>query len=215
MAFTKNTMFEVKVSNSVRNQTQNVPGKFGTGTGSSFAPQDCSAGILCVRNGLLPLEGYEGFVDASNNPRFLNGNSWYFNVAANGMAGGMYGDHTGIYASNTYDVQKLGSGDQQYALGAQTLGLGIPSGNRGDFTEIIIGEQYAFGSGNFSTAPVAASKFATITNGQLVAAATAPTGGTGVYFKILRKIPVTEGASYWGDAYVLEAARTAEVAPSA
>lgn len=213
MAFIEKTMFEVKVSNSVLNQTQNVPGKFGTGTGSSFVAADCSAGLLCVQNGLLPLEGYEEFVDGAGAYRFLNGNSWYFNAAANGLAGGRYGDHTGIFAFNNYDVQKVGAGDQQYNLGAKTLGLGLPAGNRGDFTEIIIGEQYTFGAGNFSTAPTAGtSKFATIADGLLVASASAPAAASGVYFKILRTINLNEGTSFAGVGYVLEACRTAEAA---
>lgn len=197
------TMFEVTVSNSLRNQTQNVAGKFGTGTGTGFTAQDCSAGILCVQNGLLPLEGYESF-------NLLNGNSWYFNQAADGNAG-MLGDHTGIYACNNYDVNKVSSGDLTYNLGAKTLGLGVPANERGDFTEIIIGEQYTFGAGNFSTAPGAgvATGYATIVNGRLVYSAAVPAAGSGVYFQILRTKPVNEGTTYWGVGYVLKAMRAA------
>lgn len=210
---TQNTMFEVKVSNSARNDTQNVAGKYGTGTGSSFAPADCSSGLLCVKNGLLPLEGYESFEGTSGVPVYKNGNSWYFNAATAGTSGGMYGDHTGIYACNNYDVNKVGSGSLQYNLGANTLGIGLPAGNRGDFTEIIIGEQYKFGVGNFSTAPTsAATIYATISNGLLVASQTAPTGGTGVYFEILRSEPVNVGSTYLYDGYIVVAKRTAEAA---
>ena len=207
MAFIENTMFEVKVSNSVNNQIQNVPGKFGTGTGSDFTPQDCSAGILCVQNGLLPLEGYE----SANK---LNGNSWYFNAASNGAASGTLGDHTGIYAFNNYDVSKAvgtnGSGNQ-WNVGFETLGLGLPAGNRGDFCEIIVGEQYTFGSGNFSTAPGegVSTGYATIANGRLVYSASAPAAGSGVAFQILRTIPVNEGTTYWGLGYILKAIRVA------
>lgn len=197
-----NTMFEVTVSNSLRNQTQNVAGKYGTNTGDSFVGADCSAGILCVRNGLLPLEGYESF-------GIKNGNSWFFNAATNGTSGGMLGDHTGIYAANTYNVNVVTSGDLSYNLGMQTLGLGIPANERGDFTEIIIGEQYSFGKGNFSTAPGdnVTTGYATISNGRLVYSADAPNAGTGVYFQLLRVKPINEGASYQGLAYVLMALR--------
>lgn len=212
MAFADKTMFEVKVSNSVNNQTQNVAGKFGTGTGATFAAADCSAGTLCVRNGLLPVEGYESFTETGGAYRFLNGNTWYFNAATNGTSGGMYGDHTGIFACNNYDVQKVGEGDQLYNLGAKTLGLGVPAGMRGDFTEIIIGEQYTFGTGNFSTAPTTGSKYATIANGKLVAAAAAPAAASGVYFEIVRSYHETEGATDWGVVYVLMAKRTLEAA---
>lgn len=203
MAYIDKTMFEVTVSNSLRNQTQNVPGKFGTGTGEGFVGADCSAGLLCVQNGLLPLAGYEEF-------GMVNGNSWYMNAATSGTAG-MLGDHTGIYACNTYDVSKVTNGDLSYNLGAKTLGLGIPAGERGDFTEIIVGEQYTFGAGNFSTAPGAgvSTGYATIANGLLVYSASAPAAGSGVYFQILRTKPVNEGTTYWGVGYVLKALRAA------
>ena len=205
MAYIAETLFEVKVSNSVRNQTQHVAGKFGTNTGDSFVPADCSAGFLCVQNGLLPLEGYESF-------SLLNGNSWFFNPATNGTSGGRYGDHTGIYAFDNYDVNKAVSGANKWNVGANTLGLGLPAGERGDFCEIIVGEQYTFGKGNFSTAPTASSKYATIANGLLVASADAPAAGSGVYFEILRSINMNEGTSYAGAGYVLRAQRTLEAA---
>ena len=180
--FVENTMFEVTVSNSVNNQTQNVPGKFGTGTGEGFESADCSAGTLCVQNGLIPSEGYEGVTGANGTAlNILNGNTWYMNAAVNG-ASGLLGDHTGIYAFNNYDVNKVISGDLQYNLGAKTLGVGLPADNRGDFCEIIVGEQYTFGAGNFTAAPSAESKFATIANGQLTPSASAPAAGSGVMF---------------------------------
>lgn len=187
-------MFEVTVSNSARNDTQNVSGKFGTGTGSSFVPAECIAGGLCVQNGLIPSEGYESF-------NILNGNTWYFNVAANGSAGGRKGDHTGIFAFNNYDVNKAKSGDNQWNLGANTLGLSLPAGNRGDFTELIVGEQYTWGADNFTAVP-ASQKYATIANGKFTPAAAAPTDGS-VYAEILRTKPVNEGASFVGEGYVL------------
>ena len=214
--FIDKTMFEVKVSNSVNNQIQNVPGKFGTGTGISFASEDCSAGTLCVQNGLIPNEGYESIV-ANGTPKILNGNTWYFNAATNGAASGTQGDHTGIYAFNNYDVSKAvaanGNGNQ-WNIGFETLGLGLPAGNRGDFCEIIIGEQYTFGKGNFSTAPTdgVTTGYATIANGRLVYSASAPAAGSGVAFQILRTIPVNEGTTYWGEGYILKAIRVAPAA---
>lgn len=211
MAYVANTMFEVTVSNSVNNQTQNIPGKFGTGTGAEFTGADCSAGWLCTKNGLIPSEGYESLA----NP-ILNGNTWYFNAASDGTSAttGTYGDHTGIYAFNSYDVARAVStdGNNIYNVGFNTLGLGLPADERGDFCEIIIGEQYTFGAGNFSTAPTASNIYCTISAGQLVAAAAAPTGDGTVYFEVLRTKPVNEGSSYWGTGYVLVAKRAAEAA---
>lgn len=207
MAYVAKTMFEVTVSNSVNNQTQNVPGKFGTNTGASFTPDICSAGTLCVQNGLIPSEGYESLKDANGNTfSILNGNTWYFNVASNGSAGDV-GDHTGIYAFNNYDVQKFSNGSNVVNLGSDTLGLSLPAGERGDFTEIIVGEQYTFGVGNFSTAPTADVGYATISNGFLAFTSNKPTTAGAVYFELLRTKDVNYGTSYFGKGYVLKAKR--------
>lgn len=211
MAFSSKAMFEVTVSNSVRNQTQHVAGKFGTGTGSTFAGVDCDAGTLCVRNGLIPSEGYEDVVDSASNAKIINGNTWYFNAATNGTSGAMYGDHTGIYAFDNYDVNKGQVGAYSVNIGAKTLGVGLPANERGDFCEIIIGEQYTFGADNF-TGAVGTNKFATIAGGKLTPAAAAPAAASGVYFEILRTKPVNEGTSFAGTGYVLCAKRTAEAA---
>lgn len=213
MAFTDKTLFEVTVSNSVRNQTQNIPGKFGTGTGAAFAAADCDAGTLCVRNGLIPSEGYEDLKDASGNAApILNGNTWYMNAATNGNAGRI-GDHTGIFAANTYNVQNIGG----YNLGAKTLGLGIPAGERSDFTELVVGEQYTFGLGNFSTAPSTGvfTGYATIASGKLVYSSTKPADGTGVYLILLRGKNMNEGTTYAGKGYVCEVARAQVEIPEA
>lgn len=208
MAYTANTMFEVIVSNSIHNQTQNVPGMYGTYSGS-FAPADCDAGRLVTQHSLIPLRGYEDLT-----PPILNGNTWYFVDAANGTSGGAYGDHTGIYVANTYDVNKVTGGDLSYNLGSDTLGLGIPSGERENFFELMIGETYAWGSGNFTggTAPTSTNKYCTIANGLLTASSTAPTAGTGVYFEFLYSKPVNEGVWLGQTGYVLIAKRTAEAA---
>lgn len=201
MAFIEHCAFEVLNSNAARNEMQNVPGKFGTGTGGGFTAADCNAGWLCVRNGHLPCEGYEDFDK-------VNGNSWYFNAAADGEAGGFTGDHTGIYAFNNYDVAKATVGANVYNIGVETLGIGLPAGERGDFCEIIVGEQYGFGTGNFSTAPADDTyKYATIGNGQLVAATAAPAAGTGVYFTIEYSRDFNQGTAYAGKEYVLMAHR--------
>ena len=197
MAFTAQTMFEVKVSNSVNDQTQNVPGKFGTGTGADFVPADCDAGFICVQNGLIPSEGYESIVDANSNPKILNGNTWYFNAAANGAQG----IGAGLFACNTYDVQKLVNGENTYNIGVKTLGLGLPAGERGSFCQLKPNEQYTFGAGNFTAVPTT-EQYATVANGKLTPTATLPTA-VGGYFEISRTIPVNEGSTYWGEGYVL------------
>lgn len=207
MAYVEQTAFEVKVTNASRNGTQNVAGKFGTGTGESFIAADCSAGWLCTQNGLIPSEGYK-----TVKTPILNGNTWYYNAATDGKSGSMYGDHTGIYAFNNYDVNKVYSGDLQYNLGLKTLGVGLPAGNRGDFTELIVGEQYKWGAGNFSAVPTADQKYATIAAGRFTPTATLPATGTGVYAEILRTEAFNEGTEFFGTGYVLRIMRTAEAA---
>lgn len=222
MAYIANTAFEVYVSNSKRNDTQNITGKFGSFTGQTFTPADCSAGFLCTQNSLLPNSGYESaqsFNSTSGNYEAAtgvkNGNSWYMVAAANGKATGLTGDHTGIYACNTYNVNRLGSGDMIINFAGKTLGLGIPADERGDFTELIVGEQYNWGAGNFTTAPTASLPYATIANGMLTAVAAAPTDGS-VYFQVMKLDGrFTEGAYDAGAKYTLRCLRSAVAATPA
>ena len=197
-----NNMFEVTVSNSVRNQTQNVPGYYGTGTGSGFTSAVCAAGQLCVQNGLVPMEGYEEF-------DILNGNTWYFNVATSGKVTGFTGDHTGIFAFNNYDVNKVtDAAGNSWNIGFNTLGISLPAGERGDFCELLVGEQYTFGLDNLTAAPTTGQIYATVSAaGKWTPTNTAPTDGS-VYAEILRTKPVNEGAYYWGTGYVLRIVRS-------
>lgn len=209
MASIAKTAFEVSVSNITRNNIQNVPGYFGSGTGTSFVPDICPAGFLCTRSELAANEGYEG--KGANGADILNGNTWRFIAAAAGTSGNRLGDHTGIYAFNSYNAQQGTIGGNTYYAGANTLGLELPAGERGDFTELIVGEQYTWGAENFSTAPTDSTfLYATIVNGLLVASKTAPADGSGVYLKILRSKPFTKGARYAGfNGYVCEVCRAA------
>lgn len=202
MASIANTAFEVSVSNITRNETQNVPGYFGSGSGSSFVGDSCPSGFLVSRSELAESEGYSGV---------LNGNTWRFVQAGYGVVEGRTGDHTGIYAYNPYNVhQTTDSFGNVYNVGANTLGLELPADQRGDFTELIVGEQYTFGAGNFSTLPSDPDTdiYATINNGRLVAGASVPTDG-GIYFRIWRQKNFTVGtrnASFVG--YVCEVLRS-------
>lgn len=222
MAYIANTAFEVYVTNSKRNDTQNITGKFGSFSGgtadANFTPDVCSAGFLCVQNALLPNEGYESAITRGDGTPWQvatglrNGNSWYMVAATNGKVTGATGDHTGIYASNTYNVAQATLGDMAINIPGKTLGLPIPAGERGDFTELIVGEQYNFGAGNFSTAPTASLLYCTIANGLLVAQAAAPTDGS-VYFQVLKLDGrFTEGAFDAGAKYTLKCLRSTAAA---
>ena len=153
-------------------------GKFGSFSGETFTGEDCQAGFLCKATKRLPLEGYEEYLK--------NGNSWYMEKATKGLVEGLTGEHTGIYACNNYDVAKASIGDSVFNFAGQTLGLPLLKDERGDFTELKVGEQYNFGEGNFSTAPkdLGATPYATVQDGLWVASATAPTDGS-IYAEVL------------------------------
>lgn len=189
MAKIANTAFEVYVSNSKRNDTQNITGKFGTVSGNTFTGDICSAGFLCVKNSRMANEGYESpFSLVSGAFKSVdglkNGNSFYMTQATSGVVAGATGDHSGIYAANTYDVNKLSDGDMVVNFAGKTLGLAIPKDEKGDFTELVVGESYNFGAGNFSTLPSASLGYAKIVNGLWVAVAAAPTDG-GIYAEVV------------------------------
>ena len=83
-----------------------------------------------------------------------------------------------------------------YKIGPETLGLGIPAGERDTFTRIdfLSGDRhYRFGVGNLTTA-LSTNKFLTISAGQLAPAASAPTTAGALYFKVLGTGTFTEGA---------------------
>lgn len=210
MAFINNTAFEVSNSNSVNNQMQQIPGKFGTYTENTYAAQDCSSGFLCTRAALIPSEGYEGIT--VNGQPILNGNTWYMVAAANGNVEGLTGDETGIYAFDSYNVNQVGSGANRWNIGFNTLGLGLPAGERGTFRQILVNEIYRFGVGNFTAAPSEGQIYATIADGKWTPTNTAPAAGTGVYAKILRQKPFVEGNTDAFAGYYLQIFRTAPAA---
>lgn len=145
--------FEVIVSNSKRNDTQNITGIFGTVAGSPAAitPAAVYVGTLCkkadaLEGGVRPYnEGYEA-------AKIRNKNDYYMVAADDGLVEKFPGDHTGIYAANTYNVNQLSDGTLNINFPGKTLGLQTPAGERTDYTEIIIGEMYAFGYLNTSYA---------------------------------------------------------------
>lgn len=168
MAYIANTAFEARITNNDRDNLANVAGLYQ----ASSANADCSAGLLVVRNGKVPVEGFTGL---------YNENTWYMNAAtADANADDV------IYACNTYDNQLVsGANGNAYFIGTATLGLGVPAGRYGNFTRINFDGQsvYRFGVGNLSAA-LSTNTFFTIANGLLVPAASAPATAGSIYFEL-------------------------------
>lgn len=178
MAYIEKTAFEPRITNNEFNELCNITGRYQV----SDADADCSAGLLVVRGEQLPCAGFKGV---------KNENAFYMNAA-----GAAANADTGVYACNTYDWPTLGGRNgNNYAVGTATLGLGVPAGRDGTFTEIVFDGKHAyrFGEGNLSAA-IGANTIFTIANGLLVPAAAAPTTTGAIYFKLKGTGNFTEGA---------------------
>ena len=177
--FTEKTAFEARMTNNFRDDLINVTGRYQ----ASSADADCDAGRLVIRNGQLPCEGFTGV---------KNENAWYMNDATSTTNAGEV-----VYAANTYEVQMLqGKHGNMYAVGTETLGLGIPAGRDGTFTKIVFDgdHAYRFGIGNVN-AEISTNTFFTIDAGKLKPAAAAPTANGALYFKLLDTGKFTEGTT--------------------
>ena len=124
-------------------------------------------------------------------PGVKNENTWKM-VAATSSADA----NDVIFACDTYDNQLLTAPDgNNYFIGQQTLGLGVPAGRYGNFTRINFdGESvYRFGAGNVTY--TATHQYFTIDAGKLVSAATAPTTAGDIYFTLRGTGTFVEGNS--------------------
>lgn len=137
---------------------QTVTGLYGSWSGSTFVSASCEAGFLCNKDEGIPAGGA------------------YMLAASDGAKT--------LYACNPCDVERLSDASNTWAVGAETLGLGLPLGKKGPFTEIKEGETYAFGPSNFATLVTASDKFATVSGGQLVGASELDSSFAGWYFEL-------------------------------
>ena len=178
MAFIEKTAFEARITNNDRENLSHIAGLYK----ASNAAADCSAGLLCVRKGQIPCEGFTGV---------YNENTWYMEAATTTVNA-----ESVIYACDTYDVQLLpGKGGKLYAVGAETLGLGVPAGRYGNFTRIDFDGQsvYRFGEGNV-TLNTDGDKYFTIADGVLTSTTTKPASDGALYFELRGTGKFTEGA---------------------
>lgn len=189
MARIANTFFELKNGNRQYDAMANIPGVFQ----NAGSPDICPSGFLVTKLELLPASGYNGI---------LNGNTWIFNPAVSG-SNTTNGEILELFAYDSYDVNMVGDGVNNWRVGANTAGLELPVGIVGTFCRIVPGWQYVFGSGNFSTLPtdLTSTKYATIANGLLVASSSAPAANAGYWFEIVGEVYPTVGTRNWGKAY--------------
>lgn len=178
MAYIANTAFEARITNNEFNELCNIAGLYQ----AQGANADCSAGLLCVRNGQVNAEGFTGI---------KNENTWYMNAA--GAAANV--DEV-VYACNTYDAQMASVDGNNYFIGSRTLGLGAPAGRYCTFTVINFDGQsvYRFGIGNLSAA-LGSNTFFTIANGLLVPANAKPATAGAIYFELRGTGNFTEGTT--------------------
>ena len=159
MAFTASTAFLPRMWNNRNDDLQNIPGLYGSVSGSSFITADADAGLCCFKGDHMVGGGYQ------------------MTVATNGAKD--------IYFCNQGDVQRVPFGaDKLFAVGVETLGLGAPAGELCTYTKAIPGETYAFGPGNCSTIVTTTNKYATVSNGYLVGSSSAPSVAGTIYFEL-------------------------------
>lgn len=176
MSFTAQTAFEARITNNALDSLANIAGKYYVSTTAT----DCDAGQLCTRDSLLDCEGFTGV---------KNENTWKM-VAATSSADA----NDVIYACNTYDTKLLSDGRNNWFVGHETLGLGVPAGRYGNFTRINFDGQsvYRFGAGNV-TLNTSTDTFFTIDAGKLTSTASEPTTAGKIYFTLRAKGNFVEG----------------------
>ena len=150
--------FQPRRWNARYDDLQTITGLYGSWSGTTFVEASCEAGTLCNKDVGIPAGGA------------------YMLLASDGSQT--------LYACNPCDVERLSDASNTWAVGAETLGLGLPLGKKGPFTEIKAGETYAFAPSNFSTIVTASNKYATVSDGLLVGASELDSSFAGWYFEL-------------------------------
>ena len=156
--------FQPRKWNNRFDDLQTITGLYGSWSGTTFVEASCNAGFLCNRDAGIPAGGN------------------YMLIASDGSKK--------LYACNPCDVERIGDDKNLWAVGVETLGLGLPSGKKGPFTEIKDGETYAFAPSNFSTIVDASNTFATVADGLLVGASELDSSFAGWYFELDKELGI-------------------------
>ena len=180
MSFIANSAFEARIVNDRFDDLANIAGKYYVSTTAT----DCSAGQLCTRDSLLDCEGFTSV---------KNENTWKMVKATNSTKADVP-----IYACDPHDWPLVASAKGNlYAVGHETLGLGIPAGRYGSFRRIHFDNVsvYRFGVGNLASTLSTNTYFTISADGLLTPGASAPVTSGTPYFKLQAKGTFTEGAS--------------------
>ena len=180
MSFISNSAFEARIVNDRFDDLANIAGKYYVSTTAT----DCSAGQLCTRDSLLDCEGFSGV---------KNENTWKMVKATNSTT-----VDVPIYACDPHDWPLLaGKNGNLFAVGTETLGLGIPAGRYGSFRRVHFDNVsvYRFGVGNLSASLSTNTYFTISSDGLLTPGASAPVTSGTPYFKLQGKGNFTEGTT--------------------
>ena len=128
MARIANTFFELKNGNRQYDAMANLAGVYQ----DAGTPEICPSGFLVTKLQLMPASGYNGI---------LNGNTWIFNKAVSG-SNTTNGEILELFAYDSYDVNMVGDGVNNWRVGANTAGLELPADVVGTFCRIVPGWQY-------------------------------------------------------------------------
>ena len=180
MSFIANSAFEARIVNDRFDDLANIAGKYYVSTTAT----DCSAGQLCTRDSLLDCEGFTSV---------KNENTWKMVKATNSTTADVP-----IYACDPHDWPLVASAKGNlYAVGHETLGLGIPAGRYGSFRRIHFDNVsvYRFGVGNLASTLSTNTYFTISADGLLTPGASAPVTSGTPYFKLQAKGKFTEGTT--------------------
>ena len=102
-----------------------------------------------------------------------------------------------IYACDPHDWPLIGNGRNLWAVGIETLGLGVPAGRYGAFRRIHFDNVsvYRFGVGNLASTLSTNTYFTISADGLLTPGASAPVTSGTPYFKLQAKGTFTEGTT--------------------
>ena len=179
MSFIANSAFEARIVNDRFDDLSNIAGKYYVSTTAT----DCSAGQLCTCDSLLDCEGFSSV---------KNENTWKMVKATNSTKASVP-----IYACDPHDWPLLGNGRNLWAVGTETLGLGIPAGRYGTFRRIHFDNVsvYRFGVGNLASTLSTNTYFTISADGLLTPGASAPVTSGTPYFVLRDKGTFTEGTT--------------------